>query len=127
MFSKGGNIPNADRMYLDADRMYPDVDRMCPDADRMCPDADRRCPDADRMYPDADRSCLNADRRCLIYKVGAESGAASHAPPSQLSPGGDRADIWGEGERKRFSVQLGALKREEGEKNRSDWLCEISS
>ena len=25
---------------------------------------------------------------------------ASHAPPTQLSPGGDRADIWGdEGER----------------------------
>ena len=23
---------------------------------------------------------------------------ASHAPPTQLSPGGDRADIWGEGE-----------------------------
>ena len=77
-------------------------------------------PDADRRYPDA-------DRRCLIYKVGAESGAASHAPPSQLSPGGDRADIWGEGERKRFSVQLGALKREEGEKKRRDRLCEISS
>ena len=122
--------PDADRMYLDDDRMYPDVDRMCPDADRMCPDADRRCPDADRMYPDADRrypdadrmyldadrmnpdadrkypdadrSCLDADRRCLIYKVGAESGAASHAPPSQLSPGGDCADIWGEGKRKRF-------------------------
>ena len=52
---------------------------------------------ADRMHPDADRSCPDADRRCLVYKVGAESGSASHAPPSQLSPGGDRADIWGEG------------------------------
>ena len=34
---------------------------------------------------------------------------ASHAPPTQLSPGGDRADIWGEegeerGEEKKKAV-----------------------
>ena len=35
--------------------------------------------------------------RCLLVE-----SAVSHAPPTQLSPGGDRADIWGEeGEEKK--------------------------
>ena len=61
-----------------------------------------------------------------------QSGA-SHATPTQLSPGGDRADIWGEGEEKKERFASGdfqsnfELGREKKGKERRDRFCEISS
>ena len=58
---------------------------------------------------------------------------ASHAPPTQLSPGGDRADIWGEGEEKKERFASGdfqsniELGREKKGRERRGQLCEISS